>query len=473
MEERINIYTGFLTYKDITFHFIFDKMELRLIPPKDKEREVHKWFLKSLGNGKYSIDFNPRYIEDPFFTGKSYETNQTLIFIIDKNKQVGISNSALFVAVTAYAILKYDRNIMDRISFHSPELDCIYPINEALDTAQWTEDGVLSLTTKNFDSTTTEKQCFSVDKKNINVRFGVSRTISTKVGEPPLSLHSSMVFEFEPTSDYTFIYRLWRIAKSFIQYLCYRKNIFLPSANIAAPYADGKHEDFATFYVVNETEKAEESDTLTSGRYIKYSSIAGNEGKILSDIASDMIYLRHLPESYESGEYINAARFVMITAAFEWEFHRNYPDGIKKKETTTTAEREVTQKIDELISNSGGKKRSIYKFLKKLIKSNSLQSEIEQIGKDYSSIIDLFGKHLYSINGETLKYSEMGWRLGEQRNHFAHGDLDENFIGPSLLDLMYLEYIVYAIQLKSYDILDKNIKEAINDLFHCGMIIDN
>jgi hypothetical protein len=29
MEERINIYTGFLTYKDITFHFIFEIIRIR------------------------------------------------------------------------------------------------------------------------------------------------------------------------------------------------------------------------------------------------------------------------------------------------------------------------------------------------------------------------------------------------------------------------------------------------------------
>lgn len=87
-----------------------------------------------------------------------------------------------------------------------------------------------------------------------------------------------------------------------------------------------------------------------------------------------------------------------------------------------------------------------------------MQAEIEQTGKDYADIIDVFGKHLYSMNKETLKYSEMGLRLSQQRNNFAHGNLDKDFIGLSLLDLIYLEYIVYAMQLKEYGVDNKSIK---------------
>lgn len=60
----------------------------------------------------------------------------------------------------------------------------------------------------------------------------------------------------------------------------------------------------------------------------------------------------------------------------------------------------------------------------------------------------------------------MGKRLAVQRNHFAHGDLDEEIITDSLLDLMFLEYIIYAMQLKHYGVSNRCIQMAINDLFH-------
>lgn len=34
MSVELDLYTGKLTYKDIEFDFVFDKSELRLIPPK-------------------------------------------------------------------------------------------------------------------------------------------------------------------------------------------------------------------------------------------------------------------------------------------------------------------------------------------------------------------------------------------------------------------------------------------------------
>lgn len=264
----------------------------------------------------------------------------------------------------------------------------------------------------------------------------------------------------------TYLFALWSIAKCFVQYLCYRKNVDLLSVEVSAPFEDGKHEKFATLYIIDESID-NEPEILEKRRYIKQEYISGAEGKILNDIGKDKIYLRHLPETYRIGRSIDAARFVMITAAFEWTFKKKYPDGISKKPTTIKAEETATEKLRELVDSSNGKLKKIYKFLRKLIGSNSLQAEIEQTGKDYADIIDVFGKHLYSMNKETLKYSEMGLRLSKQRNNFAHGNLDKDFIGLSLLDLIYLEYIVYAMQLKEYGVDNKSIQMAINDLFGC------
>lgn len=117
------------------------------------------------------------------------------------------------------------------------------------------------------------------------------------------------------------------------------------------------------------------------------------------------------------------------------------------------------------------KQKEIYKFLKRLFASDSLQAEIIQMGKDFSAIIGKFGEHLYHMNNEELKYSEMGERLSNQRNHFAHGDLDKEFIGTSLLDLIFMEYVIYAMQLKYYGVEDKNIRKSINELFHLNFAI--
>lgn len=468
MAIELKIYTGSLIYKDIEFSFTFDGEELRLTPSKDKRYEVNMWFLKSLGKGVYTSG-GPVYIEEKTLIGNCNENGQKIIFL-PRQSSIGRYNSVLRVSVEAYIIEKYAREWIDRVGFISNEIDCIFPTNQALQPLEWTEDGIVSIKTKDFSETTSQKQVFFVDDKRVTVNFGISRKSSGKIGEPPLELHSEMFFEFDKTKDYTFILRLWRIAKCFVQYLCYRKNIDLSMVELSAPYKIGMHEKFATLYIVS-NDIDNEPGILEKGRYIKQEYINGVEGKILSDISEDKIYSRHIPESYKSGRTIDAARFVMITAAFEWTFNKNYPNGVNKKESTIEAEDSIITKITELVDVSTGKRKEIYKFLRKLVRSDMLQSKIEQVGKDYGEIIDVFGKHLYSINDEVLKYNEMGSRISQQRNNFAHGNLDKDFIGLSLLDLIYLEYVIYAMQLKEYGVENILIKRAINDLFGCHLAI--
>lgn len=471
---ELTTYTGKLQYRNVDFSFVFNGQELRLIPPDDKKHEIEmEWLMTPIGKGVYTFG-NPIKMDEPFLIGQCNENGKKMIFLTQEGENIGSYNSVLLVKVIAYIVCKYDRKQIDRISFSSVEIDCIHPVNQAFQCTMENEDfsnnGVFSVTTLDFASTTTEKQSFIVDGKEVQVYFGISRKMSTKIGKPPMSLNSTMFFEFEPIADYAFIMRLWRIAREFIRFLCYRKNVFLSTIEIASPYEGGKHENFATLHIIDKTGKSE-PNTLQKGRIIKQENISGYEGAILADIANNVLYTRHLPNTYESGRHIDAARFIMITAAFEWEFHRVYPEGIPKKEATVKVETEATEAILKLIESSSGKLRKKYQFLKKLIKSDSLQTEIIKMGEDYDEIIGVFGKRLYNLNDESLVYTEMGERLAGQRNHFAHGDLDKEFIGLSLLDLIYMEYVIYALQLKYYGIADDRIRKSINDLFHLNFAL--
>ena len=473
MAVELTTYTGKIQYRNVNFTFMFDGQELRLIPPDDKKHEIEmEWLMTPIGNGAYTFG-NSLKMDEPFLIGRCNENGNKMVFLTQMGGSIGSYNSVLLVKVVAYIVCKYDRELIDRISFSSAEIDCIHPVNQAfkctMDNDEFSNKGVFSITTLGFDSTT-DKQKFIVDGKEVQVYFGVSRKMSMKIGEAPVSLTSVMLFEFEPTSDYAFIMRLWRIAREFIRFLCYRKNIFLSIVEIASPCEGGKHENFATLHIVEET-STPESETLKKGRYIKQAYVSGAEGAILTDIANSLLYTRYFPNTYESGRHIDASRFIMITAAFEWEFHRAYPDGVPKKESTVKVETEATEAILELIESSSGKLKKKFEFLKKLIRADSLQTEIIKMGEDYDDIIGVFGKHLYQLNDESLVYSEMGERLANQRNHFAHGDLDKDFIGLSLLDLIYLEYVIYAMQLKHYGIGNDCIIKSINDLFHLNYSI--
>lgn len=472
--EELDLYTGKLNYKGIEFSYAFDKEELRLIPTAEKRKEVrYSILMKKIGDGPAYTMASPS-MEEPYLVGECNETGQTMIFLTKQGAHIGSYNEVLFVEIAAYILCNAKAETISKMSFTCPELDCIHPVTQGFsctfDHEQFSAHGVLSVQTEDFDTTTTEQQSFQVDGKTVSVSFGISRSFSTKVGQPPLTLRSTMSFRFEPTEDYSFIVRLWFVAKEFLQFMCYRRNVFLPVADLSTPAEEDRTRTFATFNMLRETGE-EELETLKKGRYIKLVHLSGAEGSIMNDIAARVLYTRHLPETYTSGRSINAARFVMITAAFEWEFKRLYPNGITKSEKALAIEAEATKELQKLVDSSTGDLKDKYKFLRKLITSNSLQSEVVHVGNNLGEIIDLFGKRLYSLNDTELLYSEMGKRLADQRNNYAHGNLNIDFIDKSLLDLIYTERIVYAMQLKLYGIETENIQNAINDLFGCGLLI--
>lgn len=471
-----NLYTGYLQYKEIDFAFVFDGEELRLIPPMGMERICHEQAMTPIGKGVYRWTGDKPQMEASYLVGQCTASGKEIVFLSRVGAKIGLRNTVFIIPIYAYIVCRNKRKKIDRISFRSPEIDCIHPVNQAVeyrfDQDEYVNDGVFSVTTLDFDATTTQEQEFLVDGKRVNVQFSITRGLNTDIGKLPITLYSTMLFEFEETEDYEFIIKIWRVAKEFIRFLCYRKNVFFSTVELSEPDGNGKHSPFASLHIMRE-ECIEEPETLKKRRYIQQSFINGHEGKILEDIAGNMLYTRHIPDSYKAGKHIDADRFVMIIAAFEWEFRRVYPDGIPRNEKQKQIEEKATEEIENLIQNSTGKLKDKYKFLRRLIKSDPLQTEISQIGKDFDEIVGIFGKSLYHMNGEQLIYSEMGQRLGDQRNHFAHGDLDKEFIGTSLLDLIYMEYILYAMQLKRYGVSKTNIQKAINQLFERHVMIND
>jgi len=463
-----NTYTGVIKYKGIEFPFVFDKKELKLIPPKDKEDEVRNWFRKSIATGVYVFG-NPIYITE-YLYGSVNETGHNIIFVPSKNTAISSINLTLIVNIDFYILNKKDKTKIDRIAIKGPEITHIFPTTVAVNKINWSSDGKIGVSTKSFDETTTAKEKFNMNDKTIFIYFGISVSSTYKTGQSPISLDSTMFIEFDSTDDYEFIINLIKKTKQLIQYLCYRRNIVFSKVELAAPAQKGLHEPFATLYETNQID-IEETYPNEKEKLIKYDYIQGHLGEILNDIINEKIYLEHIPESYESGRRKNAGSFVLITAGFEWEFKRIYPNGIKKTEKTKKAEAKVTTIIEKLIEDNSGKVKEKFKFFKKLIGDDNLQSRIVESGKCFGNISDIFGDNLYNINNEKLNYNQMGKRIAEQRNNFAHGNIDKKFIGLSLLDLIYLEYLIYIMQLKFYGLDDLKIKYAINDLFGCNIAL--
>lgn len=462
--------TGTITYKNIDFTFVFDHNELRLIPPTEKRDFIHfNWLMKEIKPGMYA-NGDPLEMEERYLIGRCNEDGRKVIFFTNYGAGIDSFNTVLIVDITAYILCRFDRDVIDRISFESPELNYIFPANMALEYSigGLENDGAVGVTASNGTLRTIDKERFIVAGKSVEVSFNITHTLSAAMERAPITVSTSMDFDFEPTDDYDFIFQLWIIARRFVQYLCFRQNIGFTKTRLSTPYKGNKHETFAEMVAVPE-HITQDQKSLKRGRYIKHGYLEGTIGKLLQSIADNNLYLRHIPKTFESSHTIDESSFVLITAAFEWEFRRLFPEGVKKKTARTNAERTATQKLGDLIKESRGELKNIYKFLSKLIESDSLAKKILYTGKELDSVITIFGERLYQMNGEKLKYAEMGERIAAQRNDFAHGNLDKDFNGLAFLDLVYLKWIIYAMQLKCHGVSDINIQSAINDLFGQGI----
>lgn len=463
MEQEL--YSGWLRFRNEQFAFSFNGKVLHLIPPEDKkEKYKWDWFHESIVSGLFVPKSDK--IDERFIEGECYETNSKIVFIVLPNSYLCQNNSALVVPLWGYILFEFGKaSPIDRICLKCPELNYIYSLSRAIQHKQNKRYRSYSIKTIPINKTKSEEQVFEAFGEKCKVYFSGVYTPSSKPNEAPLQVNTSLMVEFKRTSNYDFIIKLWDTCYRFIQYLSYRRNIHISSLSLERPYKGGKHEKCAEMHWIHLMPAIEEKP-MRKDMFIHQEDIAGIEGKLLSDIAETKLYTRHIPDSYESGRHINEARFVMITAAFEWEFSRLYPNGVKKSEKIINAENQCKQHLEVLISENTGKVRDIYKhFLKQLENEGSLPEKVIQIGKDFSEMTEDFGKGLYKLNDSQLNYSKMAERLSAQRNHFAHGDLDKEFIGDSLLDLIYLEWVIYAIQLKYYGIPYEKRRTAINDLF--------
>lgn len=463
--------TGKLNMMGYEFFYTFDKKILYLIAKEDEKEEIiNSWFLKKIDDGIYSYPGEPKYIEEDFLIGNVNETNEVITFLPNKSLRIFENNGKIIVPVSGFFYSNSMLPSISRIEFTCSELNYIFPLNQAFEISYdaMEHNGKISINTLDFEKTTTDKQIFEFKGEEVEVYFGINRIMSYTIDEPPLKLTSTMNFKFKETQDYSYVLEFNRIAKEFIQFLCNRKNIIFDDIILKN---DNKSIGF--FHELG-LESNIENIPLKEGRYIKQSLISGYEGKILTDISKNNLFLGHLGKTYSDSRVIDASSFVLRTAAFEWEFGKLFKEVGTKKEATLKIEAEATREIDILINDSQGNLKKIYKKLKKSIPTFvSLSEKINIVFDEYGEVIlDRFGKYLYGINDISYDHSDIGIRMAKQRNNFAHGNLDKEFINESLMDVVFFEQVVLVMQLKYFDLDNNTINNIINNLFRYNFTDD-
>lgn len=474
MNLKFNTYTGKVHYNGIDFSYVFSENELRLIPgEKDEKIIITQWLHKEIAPGAYTSG-DPLIMKEPFLEATCDQMPYGIVFITQVGSTISSINSQLFIKVIAHLENKTRNSEFSQLSLSGTCINYVYPVNRAyvteLNYEKFEDDGLVAVKSRGFKATSTEERNFIVDGTEVAVRCSIGLTSSSKIGEPPLSFHSNLTFSFAPTSDYQFAYKLVCYAKKLLGYLTFQQEIGAINAHLSYQRDDGRYSRFAEIYF-SENDEGVDGTHLHKGRYIKIDLLEGKENLFLQDIVDNVLYLRHLPRSNRDKNVIDASKFVLFTAAFEWEYRRLYPDGFPKDEKREKGEREAFELIQQAIDATKGETKKALKWAQKGIGFSSLQSKCVHTANDLDDLVGTFGRHLYKINGEELNYSSFGERLAKQRNNFAHGNMDKDFAELALLDIMFLKYLVLAMQLRYYGISDDGIRKAINELFGLGFAL--
>lgn len=421
--------------------------------------------IESLGKGWMVSGWlsNPPNFEDDYLKGINAENGNEVLFKTYPGN-AGVKNTQIRIRVQYY--IEFQKNAtISKLSFMGDEINYIYNIAQGIESYGFTEEGTASCKTKSFEETTSPTEYFNVENKEVGIYFAIYRGINFQSCHP-LNLYSSINLLVDESNDYDFLVHLCYVMKRFLGFLCYRNNINFSEIALYTQESHEKYRKVGKILFMDERDEIE-NEKIIKERNITYEAIRGKLGKILQDIENEKLYLRHIPDSHKDSLKIDYSKFIMITAAVEWMFKNLYPEGLRHSDKTLKAQEKVREELENKVIESTGEIKKQYKFLQKLVGSDSLSQKIVQIGEDYDALLSEIGRYLYNINNlkEEFDYTKIGSRIQNQRNNFAYGNLDKEFEETAALDVIFLEKVIYLLQLSSYGLDDDTMLKQVKRLF--------
>ncbi|MCM2675488.1 HEPN domain-containing protein [Alkalicoccobacillus plakortidis] len=410
-----------------------------------------------------------------FIDGVSLESSN-LRFFIHQSRLLKHSTKTLKGRVSSYIIYKGEVLNFNRLGFQSEELDYFYNKNQAIKfSIDKNDSGVFHLSTLPFNELH-QTFTFEHNNKEYDCSLNVSRSYKNEDVELSLKTELAMQFKNNSTLEIEDTHKLVKSYMTLMKLISYRKNVDIPIIKLKKMDADGKYMHVADYYFYyGKSDKVENKKILE--RTINYMDISGEIGGLFKLILNDQIYLEQIPENSNDFFLITASRFIMVSAGFEWQqklLNKKEVELLIEENEKNLLQEKVLAYLEEEIKSHTGKNKKYFKGLKKLVqqRDNSLGSRIEKVLIDYDSILKPFITNLYAISDSGDYSSDVtAERLNEQRNDFAHGNLDKGYNKKVTVDFVILEWVYYILVLKHIGIDDLSIQKTINKLFNRRLAI--
>lgn len=404
-----------------------------------------------------------------YLIGTESGSGNILVFFVDHipfSDGKAIIWTSVTLQVYYYLELNEPNCIFGDIRFSFPELDYFINLNNGVEKEADLENRSFNIKTLPYDDTKQNFE-FKIGKAQVKCELGIKRTL-TQNPSSPLSLSGFLSCSFQNTSNIAFLLHIYAIIKRLFCFLCYRKNVNISDISLYSTnekYGNVKSGDLhICFDRYGENECDETIEKTIEFRYLK-----DKISSLMQLIADDELYFEHIPANNEDSHHITPARFVLITAAFEWNFKKYYT--IPVSSYRTDVKNDVLSKILEIAKEKGynSKKKSELKLYQKIIQNVdcSLSESINHAFKDCDDILNPFIDRVYKINGLlTDSYSNISQRLQTQRNNYAHGNIDKEMDDNIVLDTIFIEWLNYCMVFKVLGYSNIQTFNIINHIFN-------
>lgn len=462
---------GIIEFRGEKCIFELDKTNFLLEIEIITSRGFDEKYIRSFNNLTYPDNlFEGLLVGQPFDDKKIIYFNMHNMYQINHNKFQGIIKSYLLSKENAYdnTNLEYDA-----LEIQADELNYFYHASQG-----YSFNEKLN---KIFINNSNINESFSFDFKNSNIEaeLGIKKDLHFK-SVTPVSLSTALNLTFERKSEFSFAEDLSLLTRNFLKIVTFRRNVNFIKLVLKRRTTPNKSNRklVGEFFVNIRDNFTKETDKKAQQQIIDYQLIKDHLSSLFVNLANNTIYMSHLPESIQDSRLITPARYIMVTAGFEWEFSRSLEDSLthitKKKYDEEI--KDISDFFEKRIEETSGKKMRFYENTKKralggIGQAYTLEKRLTFAFKEFDDVLIAFIKNIYSYNGVEFdsNYSELAKRIARRRNAIGHGNISEEAHELHGIDMLILEWLYYAMLLRSIGMNDEKIKKSINKLFGRGM----
>lgn len=188
--------------------------------------------------------------------------------------------------------------------------------------------------------------------------------------------------------------------------------------------------------------------------FVRAKDIDAYFGKIVSAFSNGSFYSTELSQSREDAGIITYSKVIELTSAFEREFRKLFPEGVKHRAKTQRNSELAKNAICEAAENLASEPKRILLRLSERVSEDNLATRIRYACK---SLTDEVAEAVFRSTGANRKYTQLGNKITELRNDIAHGNEPKHELRSIANEYRLLVNLVFAMRLIRLQIPNEDV----------------